>query len=61
MTELKDAIAVSKCTATDPDDIHYQMLKHLPESALDSLLQPLGIKLSALSRPWGLNSHWERC
>ena len=23
--------------------------------------QPLGIKLSALSRPWGLNSHWERC
>ena len=22
---------------------------------------PLGIKLSALSRPWGLNSHWERC
>ena len=23
--------------------------------------RPLGIKLSALSRPWGLNSHWERC
>ena len=22
---------------------------------------PLGIKLSALPRPWGLNSHWERC
>ena len=24
-------------------------------------MKPLGIKLSALSRPWGLNSHWERC
>ena len=23
--------------------------------------KPLGIKLSALPRPWGLNSHWERC
>ena len=38
ITELKDAIAVSKDTATGPDDIHYQMLKHLPESALDTLL-----------------------
>ena len=73
---------------TGPYDIHYQMLKHLPETALDILLHifngiwttgvfpeswrlatiipipkpgPLGIKLSALPRPWGLNSHWERC
>ena len=38
ITELKDAIAVSKDTATGPDDIHYQMLKHLLESALDTLL-----------------------
>ena len=38
ITELKDAIAVSKDTATGPDDIHYQMLKHLPETALDTLL-----------------------
>ena len=38
ITELKDAIAVSKQTATGPDDIHYQMLKHLPETALDTLL-----------------------
>ena len=38
ITELKDAIAVSKDTATGPDDIHYQMLKHLPDSALDTLL-----------------------
>ena len=38
ITELKDANAVSKDTATGPDDIHYQMLKHLPETALDTLL-----------------------
>ena len=38
ITELKDAIAESKDTATGPDDIHYQMLKHLPETALDTLL-----------------------
>ena len=38
ITELKDAIAVSKDTATGPDDIHYQMLKHLPETALGTLL-----------------------
>ena len=38
VTELKDAIAVSKDIATGPDDIHYQMLKHLPETALDTLL-----------------------
>ena len=38
ITELNDAIAVSKDTATGPDDIHYQMLKHLPETAFDTLL-----------------------
>ena len=38
ITELKDAIAVSNDTATGPDDIHYQMLKHLPETALTTLL-----------------------
>ena len=38
ITELKDTIAVSKDTATGPDDIHYQMLKHLPETALETLL-----------------------
>ena len=40
ITELKDAIAISKDTATGPDDTHYhyQMLKHLPETALDTLL-----------------------
>ena len=38
ITELKDAIAESKDKATGPDDIHYQMLKHLAETALDALL-----------------------
>ena len=38
ITELKDAITVSKDTATGPDDIRYQMLKHLPDSALDTFL-----------------------
>ena len=27
-----------KQSATGPDDIHYQMLKHLPESSLQALL-----------------------
>ena len=31
-------MAVSKDTATGPDDIHYQMLKYLPDSALDTFL-----------------------
>ena len=38
ITELIYAIAISKDTATGPNDIHYQMLKHLSESALDTLL-----------------------
>ena len=36
--ELKDAIKKSHDTATGPDEIHYQMLKHLPENALSTLL-----------------------
>ena len=36
-----------------------QVAEH-PESQCRNEL-PLGIKLSALPRPWGLNSHWERC
>ena len=38
ITELKDAIAISKDTATGPNDIHFQKLKHLPESAIDTRL-----------------------
>ena len=36
--ELKDAIQKSHDTATGPDEIHYQMLKHLPDNALLTLL-----------------------
>ena len=36
--ELKDAIEKSHDTATGPDEIHYQMLKQLPENALSTLL-----------------------
>ena len=36
--ELLDAIKQSHDSATGPDDIHYQMLKHLPESSLQALL-----------------------
>ena len=38
LLELKDAIQKSHDTATGPDEIHYQMLKHLPENAFSTLL-----------------------
>ena len=41
LLELKDAIKKSHDTATGPDEIHYQMLKHLPENALSTLLHIL--------------------
>ena len=37
MDELSKAITKSSDSAVGPDDIHYQMLKHLPESALSTL------------------------
>ena len=36
--ELLEAINMSHDSATGPDEIHYQMLKHLPESSLQTLL-----------------------
>ena len=36
--ELLEAINQSHDSATGPDEIHYQMLKHLPESSLQTLL-----------------------
>jgi len=36
--ELRDALHRSHDTAVGPDDIHYQLLKHLPESSLLVLL-----------------------
>ena len=38
LDELKDAISKSHDTATGPDEIHYQMLKHLPLKSLQTLL-----------------------
>jgi len=41
MSELAAAISKSHDMAAGPDDIHYQMLKHLPAAVLDTLLQIL--------------------
>ena len=38
LLELIDAIQKSKDTATGPDEVHYQMLKHLPNNALSTIL-----------------------
>ena len=38
LSELTDAIKISNGTATGPNEIHYQMLKHLPENALVTIL-----------------------
>ena len=34
LDELVEAIQLSHDSATGPDEIHYQMLKHLPENSL---------------------------
>jgi len=39
--ELWDAILKSHCSAVGPHHIHYQMLKHLPPNAVNTLLQAL--------------------
>ena len=38
MQELKPALQKSRDTAVGPDEVHYQMLKHLPAAASDTLL-----------------------
>ena len=38
LVELKEAINKSHDTATGPDEVHYQMLKHLPPKSLQALL-----------------------
>lgn len=38
MQELKSALQKSHDTAVGPDEVHYQMLKHLPAAATDTLL-----------------------
>ena len=36
--ELKRSLSKSHDTAVGPDEIHYQILKHLPENSLKCLL-----------------------
>ena len=38
LDELRKSLHKAHDTACGPDDIHYQLLKHLPESALQVLL-----------------------
>ena len=38
LDELVEAIQLSHDSATGPDEIHYQMLKHLPENSINTLL-----------------------
>ena len=38
LDELKDVISKAHDTATGPDEVHYQMLKHLPPKSLQALL-----------------------
>ena len=38
MIELKTALSSTKNTSPGPDQVHYQMIRHLPENALDFLL-----------------------
>ena len=40
-SELLDVLHKSHDTAAGPDDIHYQILKHLPNNALETLLNIL--------------------
>ena len=37
LDELVEAIQLSHDSATGPDEIHYQMLKHLPDNSLKTL------------------------
>ena len=38
LSELQDSLSKSNDTATGPDNIHYQLLKHLPLQSLETLL-----------------------
>ena len=39
LSELKDALSKAHDSSPGPDDIHYQFLKHLPDSSLSVLLK----------------------
>ena len=38
LSELKNSLDKSNDTTAGPDDIHYQIMKHLPSDALETLL-----------------------
>ena len=50
LDELVEAIQLSHDSATGPDEIHYQMLKHLPENSLETLLNIFNYICSAGSK-----------
>ena len=50
LDELVEAIQLSHDSATGPDEIHYQMLKHLPENSLETLLNILNYICSTGSK-----------
>ncbi|VDI43680.1 Hypothetical predicted protein [Mytilus galloprovincialis] len=39
LEELRTSLSKAHYTACGPDNIHYQLLKHLPNSSLEALLQ----------------------
>ena len=39
MSELHNALKKAHDSAAGPDNVHYQMLKHLPKSSLETLLE----------------------
>jgi hypothetical protein len=39
IVELEEALKAAHDTAVGPDDVHYQMLKHLPRASLRTLLE----------------------
>ena len=39
LDELVEAIQLPHDSATGPDEIHYQMLKHLPDTSLETLFE----------------------
>ena len=41
LDELVEAIQLSHDSATGPDEIYYQMLKHLPDTSLETLFNIL--------------------
>ena len=46
LDELVEAILLSRDSATDPDEIHFQMLKHLPDNSLETCLNILNYILT---------------